>query len=469
MAKPLWTSAELEQALGAKASAAFAATGVSIDSRSVAPGDLFVALAGPAHDGHAFVADAFAKGATGAIVHADGDFSGPVVRVADTLAALSAIGAAGRARAKKTCVVGVTGSVGKTGTKEMLGAILSAQGATHVSQGSHNNHWGVPLTLSRLPRDARFAVQEMGMNHAGELSALTRIARPDVAVITTVGPAHLEYFGTLEAIVAAKCEIFEGLGKGGTAVLNADHPFFGSMETAAIRVGANNVITFGTAEDADLRLIDARVIALRTEVEASIGGKEISYSLPFVGRHWAMNSLAALGAAAGAGADLFQAVETLESIVVPEGRGAITEFPMDGDSLVLIDESYNANPQSMTAAIEALAAVARVRQVYNTGRAIAVLGDMRELGPTEKALHAAIADILKSNEIDRLFACGPLMAEAFAAAPEKMRAARFETSDAAIDALLADIRPGDVVMVKGSHGMRMDRIVAALKSTVTKA
>ncbi len=200
------------------------------------------------------------------------------------------------------------------------------------------------------------------MNHAGELSALTRIARPDVAVITTVGPAHLEYFGTLEAIVAAKCEIFEVLNKGGAAVLNADHPFLFTMETAAIRAGANNVITFGAPADADLRLIDARVIALRTAVEASIGGKEISYSLPFFGRQWAMKSLAALGAAAGAGADLFQALETLESIVVPEGRGAITEFPMDGDSLVLIDESYNANPQSMTAAIEALAAVARVRK-----------------------------------------------------------------------------------------------------------
>jgi UDP-N-acetylmuramoyl-tripeptide--D-alanyl-D-alanine ligase len=468
MNKPLWTSAELESALAAKASAAFAATGVSIDSRNVVPGDLFVALAGPSHDGHAFVADAFAKGATGAIVHAAGDFPGPVIRVPDTLAALSALGTAGRARTEAT-VIGITGSVGKTGTKEMLGAILAAQGATHVSLGSHNNHWGVPLTLSRLPAAARFAVQEMGMNHKGELSALTRIARPDVAVITTVGPAHLEYFGTLDAIVEAKCEIFEGLTKSGTAVLNADHPFYGVMETAAIRAGAGNVITFGMAEDADLRLIGARVIALRTEVTAAIGGQEITYSLPFVGAHWAMNSLAALGAAAGAGADLFRALETLESIAVPEGRGAITEIPMDGDTLVLIDESYNANPQSMTAAIEALAAVARVRQIYNTGRAIAVLGDMRELGPTEKALHAALAETLKSNEIDLLFACGPLMAEAFAAVPAKMRGAAFSTSDAAIDALKAEIRPGDVVMIKGSHGMRMDRIVAALKPNVGKA
>ncbi len=469
MTKPLWTSADLEKALSAKASAPFAATGVSIDSRAVAPGDLFVALAGPAHDGHAFVADAFAKGAAAAIVHADGDFPGPTIRVADTLAALSALGAAGRARAKKTAVIGVTGSVGKTGTKEMLGTILAAQGATHISLGSHNNHWGVPLTLSRLPQDARFAVQEMGMNHAGELAALTRIARPDVAVITTVGPAHLEYFGTLEAIVEAKCEIFEGLSEKGTAVLNADHPFYGTMETAAIRAGAGNVITFGKAADADLRLIEARVIAMRTEVEAAIGGQEISYSLPFVGGHWAMNSLAALGAAAGAGADLFQAVEALEALTVPEGRGAVSEIPMDGGEFVLIDESYNANPQSMTAAIEALAAVARVRQIYNTGRAIAVLGDMRELGRTEKALHAEIAKTLKTNEIDRLFACGPLMAEAFAAAPIKMQAAKTETSDAAIAALIAEIRPGDVVMVKGSHGMRMDRIVAALKSTVSKA
>ena len=469
MTKSLWTSIELEKNLKAKASARFTATGVCIDSRAVAPGELFVALAGPTHNGHAFVADAFAKGAAAAIVHTQDDFPGPTIRIADTLKALTAIGAAGRMRAQNTRVIGVTGSVGKTGTKEMLGAILAAQAPTHVSQGSHNNHWGVPLTLARMPKDTVFAVQEMGINHAGELAELTKIARPDVAVITTVGPAHLEYFGDISAIVAAKCEIFEGLKKGGTAVLLADHPFYGIMETAAIRVGADNVITFGVAEGSDLRLISARVIAMRTEVEAQIGGSEVTYSLPFVGKHWAMNSLAALGAALAAGANLLQAIGTLEGIVVPEGRGALAEIPIQDGAFILIDESYNANPQSMTAAIEALAAVANVRQVYGTGRALAVLGDMRELGPTAQALHAAIADTLKSKEIDRLFTCGPLMACAYRAVPKAMRATHAETSDALIAALIAEIQPGDIVMIKGSHGMRMDRIVAALKLSTTKA
>ncbi|MBN2753208.1 MAG: UDP-N-acetylmuramoyl-tripeptide--D-alanyl-D-alanine ligase, partial [Rhodospirillaceae bacterium] len=363
-----------------------------------------------------------------------------------------------------TCVIGVTGSVGKTGTKEMLAAILTTQGKTHVSQGSHNNHWGVPLTLSRLPQDTAFAVQEMGMNHTGELAVLTQIAHPDVAVITTVGPAHLEHFGDIEAIVAAKCEIFQGLTPQGTAVLPMDHPFFGTMETAAQQAGAGNIITFGSHDDADLRLISARVIALKTEIEAEIGGQPVTYALPFVGTHWGMNSLAAIGAAIGAGADIGQAIQALENLAVPEGRGAITEVPVADGTFILIDESYNANPQSMTAAIDALAAVATMRQIYGTGRAFAVLGDMFELGPTARALHTAIAKQLKTKEINRLYACGDLMRCAFDAVPSPMQAAHTATADALIASLTQDIRPGDVVMVKGSHGMRMDRIVTALKT-----
>lgn len=469
MTTPLWTSAELEKALKAKASARFDATGVSIDSRGVAPGDLFVALAGPSHDGHAFVADAFSRGAAAALVHKDGDYPGPAVKVDDTLAALTALGAAGRARAARTRVVGVTGSVGKTGTKEMLGAILAAQGSAHVSQGSHNNHWGVPLTLARLPRDSVYAVQEMGMNHAGELAALTQIARPHVAVITTVGPAHLEHFGDLAEIVAAKCEIFAGLCDGGTAVLPADHAFFGTMEQAARAAGAANVITFGTAPGADIRLVSASVIALETRVEAEIGGQAVEFALPFIGRHWAMNSLAALGAAIAAGADPARAIETLAEIRVPDGRGAITEIAVDGGAFVLLDESYNANPQSLEAAIDALAAVANVRQMYGTGRAIAVLGDMFELGPTARALHQQVAHQLKAREVDRLFACGELMRCAFDAAPEAMRAAFADDAAQLLDPLSAEIRPGDIVMIKGSHGMRMDRIVAALKAGPNRA
>jgi len=464
---PLWTSAELEKLLQAKATGRFVAEGVSIDSRAVEAGDLFVALAGPSHDGHDFVAKAFENGAAAALVHKAGSYPGPVIVVADTQAALTALGAAGRTRAARTKVIGVTGSVGKTGTKEMLGAILSAQGSTHISLGSHNNHWGVPLTLARLPRDSVYAVQEMGMNHAGELAALTQIARPEVAVITTVGPAHLEHFSDLGAIVAAKCEIFEGLSQGGTAVLPADHAYFGTMEAAAKQAGAANIITFGSAEGADLRLISAKVVAMQTVVEAEIGGGAVDYTLPFIGGHWAMNSLAALGAAIAVGADASRAIETLEAIRVPDGRGAITEVAKDDGAFILIDESYNANPQSLEAAIDALSAVATMRQIYGTGRAIAVLGDMFELGPTSRALHAAVATQLTTKEIDRLFTCGDLMACAYEAAPEAMRAAHADDAEALIAALDAEIRPGDVVMIKGSHGMRMDRIVRALKSPAT--
>jgi len=467
MNTPLWSSTDLETLLNGKASADFEVSGVSIDSRSITKGDLFIALAGPTHDGHNHTTEAFINGAAAILVHKDGIYDGPVLRVSDTMKALEALGCAGRDRAKNTKVIGITGSVGKTGTKDMLGEILAAQDSVHISQGSHNNHWGVPLTLSRLPKDTTYAVQEMGMNHAGELAVLTSFAKPDVAVITTVGPAHLEFFEDIKAIVDAKCEVFKGLTPNGTAVLNRDHAYFGTMEKAAKTAGAGNIITFGTDEAADLRLISAKVIALCTEIEAQIGGQDIHYKLPFIGTHWAMNSLAALGAAIAAGADPVLALETLENITVPAGRGAITEVPIDGGEFILIDESYNANPQSLDAAIDALAAVANMRQIYNTGRAIAVLGDMLELGATSKALHVNVAETLSAKSVDLLLTCGEDMGLAHEAAPKHMQAGRATTAPDLIPILTKTIKPGDVVMIKGSNSMHMNKIVAALKDPTT--
>jgi len=467
MTHKLWSSTELETATGGKASSAFEVSGVSIDSRTVAEGDLFIAIAGPTHDGHAFTAEAFARGAAAVMVHKDGEHAGPVLKVSDTMKALEAIGRAGRDRATKTKVIGVTGSVGKTGTKDMLGHILADQDSTHVSQGSHNNHWGVPLTLSRLPQDTVYAVQEMGMNHAGELSVLSSFTKPDVAVITTVGPAHLEFFDDIEAIVNAKCEIFKSLKKGGTAVLNSDHAYFGTMEKAAKAAGADNIITFGTDESADLRLISARVIADHTEIEAQIGGQEISFSLPFIGEHWAMNALAALGATIAVKADPVQALCAMEKIKVPAGRGEISRIATPEGDMMLIDESYNANPQSMEAAINSLAAVSYIRQVYGSGRAIAVIGDMFELGATTKALHQGLADTLINKSVDKVFACGELMSLCYDVLPQNMQGAKADDAQALLPKLIEHLQPGDVIMIKGSNGMRMSKIVDALKNPET--
>jgi UDP-N-acetylmuramoyl-tripeptide--D-alanyl-D-alanine ligase len=467
MTKPLWTSSELETVLNGTASAEFSASGISIDSRTVQEGDLFIAIAGPTHDGHSFTAEAFARGAAAAVIHKAGDHNGPTLKVTDTMKALEALGAAARNRAIRTKLIGVTGSVGKTGTKDMLGQILSDQDATHVSLASHNNHWGVPLTLARMPQDTVYAVQEMGMNHAGELSVLTSFAKPNVAVITTVGPAHLEFFDNIEAIVDAKCEIFQGLQPNGTAVLNCDHPYFGTMEKAAKAAGASNIITFGKNESADLRLISARVIAQRTEIIAHIGGQEITYSLPYIGEHWAMNSLAALGATIAVGADPIQALCTMKDIVVPAGRGAITDVQTAQGDFVLIDESYNANPQSLEAALDALASVAAMRQMYGTGRAVAVLGDMFELGQTTRAIHLGVADMIHGRAIDQFFACGDLMGLAHDALPPALQGGKADDALSLIPILAANIRPGDVVMVKGSNGMRLSKVVDALKNPET--
>ncbi|MCP1334949.1 UDP-N-acetylmuramoylalanyl-D-glutamyl-2,6-diaminopimelate--D-alanyl-D-alanine ligase [Futiania mangrovi] len=460
--QPLWTSAEMMAATGGRIGADVTVTGVSIDTRTLAPGDLFVALEGENRDGHTFVADALARGAAAAIVVRVPDGvapDAPLLIVEDTLEGLRALGRAARARIDGT-VIGVTGSVGKTSTKEALAAAFGAQGATHAAQASYNNHWGVPLTLARMPRETRFAVIEMGMNHAGEIAPLSRLARPHVAIITTVAPVHLENFADVSGIADAKAEIIDGLEPGGTLLLNADNAWTPRIRDRAQAAGVRHVLTFGEAADADIR---AERIALKPEtscIAATVCGTPVTYKLGAPGRHLALNSLAVLGAVHAAGGDLARAALALAGVRPASGRGERIEIGLPGGAALLIDESYNANPTSVGAALDLLAQA----PVGDRGRRIAILGDMLELGPEAEALHAGLAEAVARAGIDRVHCAGPLMRALHDALPARVRGVWAQSSADLADRAAADLRPGDAVMVKGSLGSRMARVVEALRA-----
>ncbi|MBK5264011.1 MAG: UDP-N-acetylmuramoyl-tripeptide--D-alanyl-D-alanine ligase, partial [Alphaproteobacteria bacterium] len=382
----LWTSAEIAQATGGTVSAPFAVTGVAFDSREVGPGDLFIALSGEATDGHRFVEQAFASGAAGAIVSHRVDH--PHVLVDDTTAALNALGAAARTRTQAK-IIGVTGSVGKTGTKEALFQALDrcAPGRAHRSVKSYNNHVGVPLSLARMPRDALYGVFEMGMNHAGELAALTALVRPHVAIITAIAPAHQAFFDSMEAIADAKAEIFEGLEPDGTAIIPADSPFAERLTGAAERHGAK-ILRFGFNEGADVRAVDS-VTAVNggTLVTVKLPEGELCLTIAAPGEHWVSNALAVLAAVEVVGGDLAVAGLALAELPDLPGRGARTRIPFADGEALLIDESYNANPLSMAATLKQLGREQSVRR-------LAVLGAMKELGAQSEAFHAALAEPL---------------------------------------------------------------------------
>lgn len=453
---PLWTASAAVAATGGRTSGDWAAQGVSIDSRSLAPGDLFVALVGSNRDGHRFVADALARGAAAALVSrvpTETKNLDHLLLVEDTQRALEALGHAGRARTHAR-IAGITGSVGKTGTKEALRHVLSQQAPTHASAASHNNHWGVPLSLARMPEDVAFGVFELGMNHMGEIAALTRIARPDVAVITTVAAAHLEFFSSVEAIADAKCEIFAGLEPRGTAILNADNPHFERMRAHAERSQAGRIVTFGEHPAADWRLLDLRLSSTDGEVVASRGGQRLAYRLGMPGRHAALNSLAVLAAVEALGAEPEAAAGSLAGLRPSSGRGARRRIALAGGEALLLDESYNANPASMTAALAVLG--------QQEGRRIAVLGDMLELGDQGPALHAALVEPVVTAGVDLVFCCGPLMAHLNAALPSSRRGA-YASDAAALGPIVREaLRPGDALLIKGSLGSRMASVLEAL-------
>ncbi len=464
----LWTSDEAVAATGGRTTAPWAAGGVSIDTRTLQPGDLFVALK-DVRDGHDFVAQALEKGAAAALVSwvPEGlSSSAPLLVVSDVLKALEDLGRAARARAGAR-VVGVTGSVGKTSTKEMLRVVLGGQGRVHAAEASYNNHWGVPLTLARMPREADFAVIEIGMNHPGEIAPLSRMARPDVVVITTVAPAHLEAFDSIEGIAHEKASIIEGLEPGGVAVLPADLPTSPILGARARGAGAG-IVTFGAAEGADYRLNSAQIGDDNTVVRALRRGQPVLYKVMSPGRHFAMNGLAVLAVADALGLEPVIAATDLGRWQPPAGRGVRERIVLDlveETSFELIDDAFNANPASMAASLEVLIN-ARPRDGIGSkakGRRIAILGDMLELGPEEAALHAAIAQTPGLQAVDIIHCVGPRMRALHAALPRGQRGDWVESAAALLPRARQLIDAGDIILVKGSKGIKVSLMVDALR------
>ena len=459
----LWTSDEVAQATGGDAVKAFAATGVSIDSRTLKPGDLYIALTGDRLDGHAFVEAAFKAGAAGAIVRKDfkGDF--PLVRVEDTFKALQELGRAARARTRAK-IIGVTGSAGKTGTKEMLATAFSAMGKTHASKKSFNNHWGVPLSLASIPKDALFGIFEMGMNHTGELAVLARMVRPEISVITTVDAVHIENFKSMEEIVDAKAELFLGMDGNGIAILNIDNPHYARLKAQAAHL--KKTLSFGEEEKADARLIDCTLHADSSRVTADILGAKVKYRLNIPGKHIVHNSLGALAVVAAAGCDVALAAEAIKNAEPVEGRGNRLQIILaEGEAPVtIIDESYNANPASMLAAFEVFGMV----EPEAGGRRVAVLGDMLELGKDGPRMHGDLAHPLLQAHADLVFCCGPQMEALYQKMPPVWQGGHAPESKALALQVVAAVKPGDVVLVKGSAGSKMAYVVEALRALQCK-
>src|SRR5499433_3379462 len=463
--RPLWAVEAMVAAMRAARNGPLPSSvpGISIDTRTIAPGEAFFAIKGDNRDGHDFVQSALAAGAGLAVVSADRregfPKDAPLLVVADVLEGLRELARAARARTRAK-IIAVTGSVGKTGTKEALRLALSRSGETHASLASYNNHWGVPLSLARCPQSARYAVFEIGMNHAGEIEPLTRLVRPQVAIVTAIEPVHLEFFGSLEAIADAKAEIFLGIERGGAAVINRDNPQFTRLEGRARDAGVERIVSFGEHARADARLIKCSLQAETSTVQARILGTDVTYKLGAPGRHLVLNSLSVLAAAALVGADLALAALALADLQPASGRGSRVTLHMPRGTALLIDESYNANPASMRAALALLGQA----NVGPLGRRIAVLGDMLELGQRGAELHRELAVATLAHGIDLVFCCGPLMRAMWEALPSSRKGGYAETSAALEPDVLAAVQPGDAVMVKGSLGSRMTPIVKALQS-----
>ena len=445
----LWTSTEAEAATLGKASRAFEVNGLSIDTRTLKEGDLFVALKGDNRDGHDFVRAAFeAKAGAALVSHAPKDANGPLLTVAHTQRGLEDLGRAARSRSNAK-IVAVTGSAGKTTTKEILRIALNALGRTHASAASYNNHWGVPLSLAALPRDAEYGVFEVGMNHFGELRNLVGFVKPHVALITTIAPAHLEFFGSCEAIADAKSEIFEGLLPGGAALIPADSPYAERLAARARQAQVSRLVTFG--EKGEARLLSWTPDGAGMRVKADIFGVAVDCHVGAPGIHIAQNVVGALATVALLEGNVLNAAAALKNFTPLKGRGA--RFEAAG--VHVIDESYNANPASMAAALALLGA--------SGGRKIAVLGDMLEMGEGGVSHHAGLAAPIAANQVDLVFASGAQMKALWDALPATRRGGYAATSAELKPLLLAALKIGDTVLVKGSNGARMSLIVDALK------
>ncbi|MEO1152807.1 MAG: UDP-N-acetylmuramoyl-tripeptide--D-alanyl-D-alanine ligase [Pseudomonadota bacterium] len=464
----LWTASDAVAATGGTTRGDWSVTGVSIDTRTIEPGEMFVALT-DIRDGHDFVAEALTKGASAALVSRVPDGvaeDAPLLIVDDVQTALEALGRAARARTTAQ-VIGVTGSVGKTSTKEMLRAVLAGQGRVHAAEASYNNHWGVPLTLARMPANTDYAVIEIGMNQPGEIAPLSRMARLNVAIITTVAAAHLEAFDSLDGIAHEKASIFDGLEPRGTAIYHGDIPQSGILEARATAC-AETLISFGAGQNLTCRLNDVRVTEETTVVQSTLDGTPILFKIGVPGAHFAANALAVLAAAGAVGADPAVSACDLAQWRPPGGRGTreiIALDPVDDHEIALIDDAFNANPASMAAALDVLAAtqpehsIGRIEQ----GRRVAILGDMLELGPDETALHAALADHPAMAQIHLIHCVGHRMAALWQALPEDKRGRQASTADELLPKAHSLVDAGDVVLVKGSKGIRVSLIVDAIR------
>jgi len=475
MTAPLWTASEAATATGGRSTADWQATGVSIDTRTLAPGDLFIALTA-ARDGHDFVADALASGAAAALVSRVPEGvapDAPLLIVEDVQTGLEALGRAARARSRAR-IAAITGSVGKTSTKEMLRAALAGQGRVHAAEASYNNHWGVPLTLARMPRDADFGIFEIGMNHPGEIAPLARQVRPHVVMVTTVAAAHLEAFDDLDGIGREKASIAEGLQPGGTAILHGDIPQTPILIDAARAKGAK-IVTFGETAPCHHRAREVHIRDGHTVARARAWRTPLLLKVASEGRHFAINGLGVIAAATALGADRARALCGLATWHPPAGRGTREVISLDiareDETFELIDDAFNANPTSLSAALEVLAA-ARPRDGVGRvarGRRIAVLGDMLELGPNETAMHRAMADDPAMAHLHLVHCVGPRMQALHAALPEERRGNWAKDAESLLAKTTRLVDAGDVILVKGSKGSRVSRVVDAIRKLGARA
>jgi UDP-N-acetylmuramoyl-tripeptide--D-alanyl-D-alanine ligase len=445
----LWTAVDLVKATGGVASGDWCAWRVEIDSRKVQAGDIYVAIRGARFDGHDFVADAFSRGAIAAIVERKLDIAGNQLIVTDCFKALDGLAKYNRTRSKAR-IIGVTGSVGKTTTKEMLRLALSTHGKTYATTGNYNNHIGTPLNLANLPLDAEFAVFEMGMNHAGEIAHLTKMVRPHIALISCVEAVHLEYFSSVEEIAKAKAEIFEGLEYNGTAIINADQNYFHDIKFPKI--------TFGANDKADCRLLSYKTDASGALVSAEIFGEKIDYKIAAMGKHVAVISLSVLAVCHALGLDMQKSADALAEFAEVEGRGRVEIIKFTGADILLINDSYNASPASMRAAF------AKANEVWlahgSKGRKVAMLGDMLELGKKSATLHSGLAEKLITQGFDKVYTAGSLMKNLYDAIPEKMRGGHAASADELLE--IIKLHVDDVVLIKGSHGSKIYQVADSL-------
>lgn len=465
MNEPLWEISDFVKGVeGELIGNAGDINGISIDSRTIGKGDAFFALVGDRFDGHDYAQSAINDGAALSVVMREqwsaikDTCTGPVVVVDDTLRALERLGTAARKRTDAK-IVAVTGSVGKTTTKEMLRDTFSTMGKTHAAVSSFNNHIGVPLTLARMPKDTRFGIFEVGMNHAGEISPLSKMVEPDVAIITLVDAVHLEAFDSVEGIAYAKAEIFDGLNKDGVAILNKDNVWCDLLSKQAMKTGNRKVIYFGEHEAADVKMTHVSAGDVCSVIKADVMGKNITYKVGASGKHLAQNSLAVMAAYKVLGGDIVHGAIALANFNPVKGRGQRHTFHLRSGEILLIDESYNANPASVTAALNVLSEEKR----HTKRRVVAVLGDMLELGPTGDQRHAALADTVKACAIDQVYCVGPLMKNLFDALPSTVQGMWSENSKQLAAPLVQSLRAGDIVMIKGSLGSKMGVLVEKLK------